>query len=167
MVFDYDPHCPEKFYTDPAYPHNVIPPVESHQATYRAGACVWTDLDCDACTGNDGTDYVLHWQVGTPLPPSPTARVLTRGSTATIEWDNLPEFVCADPTFGPTEQFGGYKLYRLDNWHRSSILPPPQQWQRIGVWTPFPSLGSHTLESIRTGSGYRVNDTQLNLGFGG
>ena len=138
IAFNYDPHCPEKFYTDylPHVPLSNQYPFSS-ESTYVAGHCIWSDFDCDACTGLDGKETQVHWQVGGLLPPKPKLRVIAGDTVATLLWDNLPEIVLKQPGgWNPGFQFGGYRVYRLDDWHRKSILPSPERWQQIAQFRP-------------------------------
>ena len=152
VVFDYDPHCPEKFVFDLAYRPlpQVPPPFDGSQVTYRAGAgCVWTDFDCDACTGFTGADTPAHWYVNAPAPPQPLLRVTPLDREVVLEWDNLPEIlVDAGIMPGAPWKFSGYRVYRLDRWVRESLLPPTSRWQQIASFGPDTSLGSGALTGI-------------------
>jgi hypothetical protein len=138
IVFNYDPHCPPKFYTDylPQVPLTGSYPFAS-ESTYTAGKCIWSDFDCDACTGLDGKETQIHWQVGGLLPPKPSLRVAAGDTTATLLWDNLPEIVLQRPGgWNPGYQFGGYRIYRVDDWRRQSLLPSPERWQQVAQFRP-------------------------------
>jgi hypothetical protein len=138
VVFNYDPHCPPKFYTDylPAVPTAEHYPFAS-ESTYVAGKCIWSDFDCDACTGLDGKETQIHWQVGGLLPPKPTLRVVAGDTVATLLWDNLPEIMLRQPGgWSLGYQFGGYRIYRVDDWRRESLLPSPERWQQIAQFRP-------------------------------
>ena len=138
VVFNYDPHCPPKFYTDylPQVPVSGNFPFAS-ESTYVAGKCIWSDFDCDACTGLDGRETQVHWQVGGLLPPKPALRVVPGDTVATLLWDNLPEIVLAQPGgWAPGYRFGGYRVYRVDDWRRQSLLPSPVTWQQIAQFRP-------------------------------
>ncbi|MEO7868410.1 MAG: hypothetical protein ABIU54_12290, partial [Candidatus Eisenbacteria bacterium] len=137
IEFFYDPHCPSKFFGDPL----MIPdgPVEGPnlavETLYRHGTCVWSDLDCDACTGNGGTDRVHRWSRSSLIPSSPTVRTRAGDGEVVVEWDDAPEVALAAGLVGdPSLTFEGYKLYRLDDWRRVSRLPPAEQWERIAVY---------------------------------
>ena len=138
ITFNYDPHCPQKFTHDPdirPIDKNALPPSQATEVTYRHGACVWTDLDCDLCTGDDGVDEIRHWELDVRLPPSPHLRATPGDHAVTVEWDNSPEqAITAQRVGGPNFRFAGYKLYRLDDWTRSSALPEPEHWQRVAVY---------------------------------
>jgi hypothetical protein len=138
VVFNYDPHCPPKFYTDylPQVPGSLNYPFAS-ESTYVAGKCIWSDFDCDACTGLDGKETQVHWQVGGLLPPKPSLRVVAGDTVATLLWDNLPEIMLKQPgVWDPGYQFGGYRIYRADDWRRQSLLPSPDRWQQVAQFRP-------------------------------
>lgn len=135
--FAYDPHCPEKFYTDPLIQHGLgwRGPDRTFEVDYAPGACVWSDFDCDLCTGHDGTDAVRRWAISSLLPSPPGSRMEAGDAEITIEWDDSPESALRAGLVGDTTySFGGYKLYRLDDWRRVSQLPPSSQWQTIAVY---------------------------------
>lgn len=184
LEFDYDPHCPPKFYTDylPKQPTSVDFPTAS-QVHYAAGGCVWSDFDCDACTGMDGRETQVNWLVGGLLPPKPTLRVIARDTSAVLAWDNTPEVMLRMPGgWRSGFSFGGYRIYRLDDWRRESILPSPARWQQIAQFRPEeldfagpplaritdPAVGPDTLlyglERYPPGR-YRFTDHDLRDGF--
>ena len=156
VSFNYDPHCPEKFVRDPAYKPlpTPNPPGVAIEVEYRPGQpCVWSDFDCDACTGFDGKETTFHWYVQAPAPPQPRVRTTPGDREVTIEWDNLPE-VLADASVmpGPPYRFWGYRLYRLDQWQRSSLLPAPAHWQQIASFAVDTTLGARPLTDVRVDS---------------
>lgn len=187
IEFDYDPHCPQKFLGDPLLKIDppsprTTPPVIAYQVHYAPGHCVWSDLDCDACTGVDGTDLVHHWSLASTLPSSPTVKTRAADGSATVEWDDAPELTLAGGLSGDRGlSFEGYALYRLDDWQRASLLPPPTQWQRIAVYRAHPDASSLPLAAITDSSlaadgtilgrphhppgRYRVVDSGLHDGF--
>src|SRR5262249_47575392 len=134
IEFEYDPNCTSKFSRDPAYvPLPALPPEDIIIADYKFGnGCVWTDFDCDACTGYDGKETQVHWYQQAPAPPEPHTRVTAGDREVTVEWDNLPELL-ADASIipGAPYSFWGYRVYRLDQWQRESLLPPASRWQQI------------------------------------
>lgn len=137
IVFTYDPHCPEKFTNSPDYPGRICLACVSSESTYSAGHGVWTDFDCDACTGLDGAETHVPWQIGGLLPPKPTLKVMPGDASATLLWDNLPEVVLQVPgSWAPGYEFGGYRIYRLDRWNRKTVLPAPERWERIAAYRP-------------------------------
>ncbi|MEQ1831812.1 MAG: hypothetical protein ABL977_02070 [Candidatus Eisenbacteria bacterium] len=159
VVFHYDPHCPEKFLTDPAYRPfpSVFPPSEEVELVYRAGGgCIWTDFDCDACTGFTGADTPAHWYLRAPAPPQPLFRAEPGDRQVRVEWDNLPE-ILADAGIMPGAPwtFSGYRIYRLDRWNRESLLPPTTRWQQIASFGVDTTLGSRPLaEAVDTAVEY-------------
>ena len=66
------------------------PATRGTEATYRAGQCIWTDLDCDLCTGDDGVDEVRPWLLDVRLPPQPAALATPGDHRVVLEWDNEP-----------------------------------------------------------------------------
>ena len=151
IVFDYDPNCPEKFFFSSDYKPPPDPALWLHTtvATYSAGHCVWTDLDCDACTGLDGRETRFHWYVQAPAPPQPTFRSTAGDQEITVEWDNLPELLAdASVMPGAPWRFWGYRIYRLDTWQRSSLLPPESHWQQIASFAVDTTLGALPLDAV-------------------
>ncbi|MEK7754588.1 MAG: hypothetical protein AAB654_21865, partial [Acidobacteriota bacterium] len=136
IPFNYDPHCPQKFVNDPAYwPLPGFPPGVASEETYTAGRCIWTDADCDACTGLDGRETVVRWLDPGAVPPAPQQRAVRGDHEVRIEWDNTPEILLGAGVTGATGfSFAGYRLYRLSDWSRQSQLPPARQWQLIGAF---------------------------------
>jgi len=151
VVFSYDAHCTQKFYSDPAYiPPPALPPGASGEDLYSADQpCVWSDLDCDACTGLDGRETVVPWFVQAPAPPQPSQRAVAGDREISVEWDNLPEILAAaDIMPGAPWRFWGYRIYRLDQWQRESLLPPAARWQQIASFSADTSLGARALAEV-------------------
>ena len=153
VVFNYDPHCPQKLLRDPAYlnpPPTPNPPGVAIEMTYRNGnGCIWSDFDCDACTGLDGKETHFPWVVQAPAPPQPLFRSTAGDREVTLEWDNLPE-VLADAKVIPGSpwSFWGYRVYRLDQWTRTSLLPPATQWQQIASFAVDTTLDARPLRDV-------------------
>jgi hypothetical protein len=184
IVFNYDAACPEKWTQDPAYqPLQGFPPPGGPELTYSHGRpCIWTDFDCDACTGLDGTDFVVHWVPPGIAPPPPAYHASRGDHQVEIAWDNLPEILLG-AGIAVTEgfQFAGYRLYRLSDWAREAVLPPPSRWQLLAAYGPDTTNRQIPLASIRDTSivrdyylyeqphypigRYRVTDTQALNGF--
>jgi len=184
VVFAYDPHCPQKFNDDPLIVRSEpwFGPGASFEVTYATGHCVWSDFDCDLCTGWDGTDTARRWATSSLLPSPPGLRVTAGDGQATVEWDDAPEAaVRAGLVLDPSWSFSGYKVYRLDDWRRASLLPPTERWQRIAVYRadttahgglPLASITDELLAPDGTVNGvprhpvgrYRLVDTGLHDG---
>jgi hypothetical protein len=139
ITFQYYPHCVEKFVEDPAcLPPNGIPPsLGDGEApdTYTHGTCVWTDLDCDLCTGWGGAETLYPWLDPGSVPPPPARHVGPGDREVSVAWDNQPEIMMRAGMAGDSGfAFAGYRLYRLSKWTRETELPPPSQWELIGVF---------------------------------
>lgn len=184
IEFTYDPHCPYKFFRDPL----LVPdpdaqgPDEAFEVVYRPGACVWSDLDCEACTGHDGTDTRRRWSLSSLTPSSPSLRVTPGDGTVLLEWDDAPEVALAAGLVGDAGMtFEGYAVYRLDDWKRVSRLPTDDRWQRIAIYRAdttraggirLGSITDETLAPIDHVSGfprhpvgrYRAEDRGLHVG---
>jgi hypothetical protein len=151
VVFNYDPNCTAKYYLDPAYrplPTETLPgPSTVIEHPYRPGdACVWSDFDCDGCTGIDGRETVIPWFVQGAAPPQPSTRVTAGDREVTVEWDNLPELLVGVGVMpGAPFTFWGYRVYRLDDWRRDSLLPPTSRWQQVASFAADTSLGAAPL----------------------
>ncbi|MCE9626891.1 MAG: hypothetical protein K8R56_03115 [Candidatus Eisenbacteria bacterium] len=158
VTFNYDPHCITKFYRDPAYyppisppfPPGFLPPGGSFEITYTPGmTCVWSDLDCDACTGLAGRETAVPWFVRAPSPPQPATRVTGGDRKAIVEWDDLAEIqISAGILPGAPYQFWGYRVYRLDDWDRESLLPATSRWQQVASFGVDTTLGAQPLSRI-------------------
>ncbi len=152
IVFHYDPDCVEKLFHDPLIRNldpNGFPPSGGRDQEYKSGHCVWTDLDCDMCTGDDGVDTVRPWETDVLLPPSPITRATAGAHQVTVEWDDRSEqAIRAGRVGGTFFRFAGYKLYRLDDWRREGLLPEPSHWQRLAVYRVNPSEGGLPLTSV-------------------
>lgn len=151
VTFTYDPNCTPKFTQDPAYrPLPGLNPETVLETRYAYGnGCVWTDFDCDACTGNGGAETTANWYVHAPAPPQPLHRATPGDRQVAVEWDNLPE-VLADASVipGAPWRFWGYRVYRLDDWQRESLLPPTRRWQQLASFAVDTTLGARPLTSI-------------------
>jgi hypothetical protein len=128
--FTMDPHCPNKYAT------GVSDPPGYRAATFLPGHCVWTDADCDVCTGILGRETVVRWGDPLNVPPSPGYRVTAGDRIVTIEWDNLPEILINAGRTGPRNgTFIGYRLYRLSKWEgRGSLMPPRENWEALATF---------------------------------
>lgn len=128
VEFEHDPHCVEEKWgkSAPGYAPRV----------YRYGPCIWTDVDCDMCTGINGRETVMRWADLQNVPPSPTYRVTPGDHSVRIEWDNLPEILINAGQAGPPGgTFIGYRLYRLADWRfRGSLTPPRENWAALATY---------------------------------
>ena len=182
ITFIYDPHCPQKFITDPAYTICGFPPGGEAEDTYVHGHPIWTDLDCDACTGIDGADFIEHWGAAGTVPLGPSTLVTPLDHAIHVAWDNMPELlVNAGRTGAAGFHFAGYHVYRLSRWTRASEVPPPAQWELIGSYgvdtlnrqIPLASIRDTTIhfDSFRYGlkhypiGYYRITDVNVLNGF--
>ncbi|MBI1798790.1 MAG: hypothetical protein HYR73_03800 [Candidatus Eisenbacteria bacterium] len=139
-----DPDCNAKFDT---LELNLPPRLQ----LYSSGHCVWTDADCDLCTGFGGKETIEPWLDPGTLPAPPNFRVTPGDHRVTIEWDNLPEIEIQAGLEGtPRSKFVGYRLYRLGDWRsRESLLPPLQNWALVHAYG-FDQLNSEKLLSSIT-----------------
>jgi hypothetical protein len=117
---------------------------------YRHGQCVWTNADCDICTGIHGNETVMRWTDPGEVPPSPGWQVIPGDHRITIRWDNLPEVLIRGGVAGvPTGTFLGYRLYRLADWRRrESLLPPAENWALLGAYSGETQNGEIPLASV-------------------
>jgi hypothetical protein len=136
VTFEWDPHCVTKFPED-AQP---FPPPES---TYVDTRCIWTDADCDPCTGFDGKETIVRWLDPGQVPPVPKTRVNAGDHEIEVAWNNLPEVLLIGEQYGTRlSRFLGYRIYRLGDWRdRSGLLPPLSSWALIAAF------GQDTLNS--------------------
>jgi hypothetical protein len=130
VTFQTDPHCSTKLRGE------SIPPGLDNPVVYRHGACIWTDTDCDECTGMDGRETVLRWLGPGEVPPSPRVRLSASDHAIEIAWDNRPEVLLAGGQSGtPQSRFLGYRVYRIADWDgRQSLVPPPEHWALFGAY---------------------------------
>lgn len=136
VTFNWDPHCVTKFPVD-AQP---FPPPES---TYVDTRCIWTDADCDPCTGFDGKETVIRWLDPGQVPPVPETRVTPGDHVVEVAWNSTPEVLLRVGQYGtPLSRFLGYRIYRLGDWRqRKGLLPPLSSWSLVAAF------GDDTLNS--------------------
>jgi hypothetical protein len=117
---------------------------------YQHGSCVWTDADCDICTGFNGNETFAPWSDPGSVPPSPSFTVAPGDHRVTVSWDNLPEILIHAGLVGtPRSQFVGYRLYRLDDWrNRQSMLPPLQNWALVHAYGANSANGELLLPAV-------------------
>ncbi len=176
LEFVVDPHCVIKFAPD------AVATVDS-QAHYEHGSCVWTDLDCDACTGFDGRETFARWRDPAGVPMPPTWRTVSGDGVVRVEWDDRSEvLVDARIANDANVRFVGYNLYRLDDWRsRQADLPSPARFQQVASFARDTTLGARPLAQATDSSvaydrilyerrlhpvgRYRWNDTRVLNGF--
>jgi hypothetical protein len=138
----YDPDCKHKLSAGELV-------FEDTPIHYPHDQCIWTDADCDQCTGLNGKETVLRWFEPAEVSPSPTTRVTPGDHKVTIEWDNTPEVLLGNQIGLPGSQFVGYRVYKLANWHnRQSLLPPEKNWALMGFYTSTSGNGETPLAAI-------------------
>jgi hypothetical protein len=117
---------------------------------YAPGHCVWTDADCDECTGRFGGDTPLYWLDPGEVLPAPGFRVSAREHGVDIAWDNRPEVLLAGGQIGTRDsRFLGYHLYRIADWRgRPSLLPPPENWALYGAYAYTTANGEVLLSGV-------------------
>jgi hypothetical protein len=117
---------------------------------YRPGSCIWTDTDCDKCTGLNGRETIVRWLDPHAVPPIPGQRVTAGDHAVRIEWDNLPEILVAAGQAGPEHgTFVGYNIYRISDWRdRGSLLPEQEKWAMIGSFGPTEEDGRRLLSTV-------------------
>jgi hypothetical protein len=127
VEFRHDPHCPGKFGSEAP---------GTRETVYRHGSCIWTDTDCNICTGMNGRETVIRWVDQQSVPPAPTFRVTPGDHGVRVEWDNLPEILVNAGKSGPQGgRFMGYRLWRLSDWRdRASLLPPEERWEALATY---------------------------------
>lgn len=151
ITFRWDPNCNKKYIEDPAYDGvNNFPPAGDPEVLYRSDLpCIWTDWDCDNCTGRDGRETQVHWTTGLAAPPQPAVRIAAGERQVEIAWDDYPEIVIGAGIIpGGRWRFGGYRLYRLSDWTRSALFPPVRQWQQVAAFGPDTLFGALPLASV-------------------
>jgi hypothetical protein len=150
VEFDADPNCPTSI------SGLVLAPDQT--AHYSHGHCVWTNADCDVCTGLNGFETIQRWLDPGSVPPVPAYHVAPQDHVVRVAWDNQPEILLNAGIAGAGGYgFAGYHVYRLSNWTRESLLPPPQQWEQIGAYGPDSLNGQTPLAAVTDSTvGYDV-----------
>lgn len=116
-----DPHCLSKF-EEPTLGEQLV--------VYPPDRCLWTDADCNACTGIGGYDAAYRWMAPGLLPPPPGMRVVPLDRGVRVEWDNYPEVAIRSDVhdWGET-RFIGYRVWKVADWHdRASLMPDLDRW---------------------------------------
>jgi len=128
VTFYAEPDCPEKF---PLEEPLTEPPV-----LYTHGRCIWTDADCNSCTGNLGQETIVRFAEPSEMPPAPASDQLPGDRQIAVRWDNWPEVLIGGGRLGsPGTRFVGYRLFKLAGWkNRESLLPPLQDWALLATF---------------------------------
>ena len=153
LEFTMDAHCEAKYFPDDL---GGFEPPEDH---YRHGDCVWTDMDCDVCTGFGGKETFAVWRDPAGVPAPPHWRVIEGDHAVTVEWDNRSEVYVDQHLANDTNvRFIGYNVYRLDDWRgRRSDIPTPFHFQQIA------SFGRDKPSSGKTAIAEQVGEAVANL----
>jgi hypothetical protein len=140
-----DPNCARKY--DQL---DTPPPVVSLPVLYVPGHCIWTDADCNDCTGVNGLDTEVRWSEPGSLLPPPTFTVTPGERRVRIAWDNYPEIVLSGGFPGWSEtKFIGYRVWRLADWTgRSSLLPNFEHFSLAAYFGSDAAMGAIPLASI-------------------
>lgn len=142
--FRYDAHCTEKF------PGVEITPSFPVLVTYEPGVPVWTDADCDECTGISGRETHVRWIDPGQVPPTPRTRLTGGDHVINVAWDNTAQALFDAGRYGtPESKFLGYRIYRVDDWrHRRGLLPPRGSWSMRAAFGPDSTDGASPLEEV-------------------
>ncbi len=139
-----DPHCSQRYVDqlgDPLFPPQPVP--------YTRGRCVWTDLDCDGCTGQGGYDRIVRWSDPGRDPPGPAFRLSPLDHAVRVEWDNLPELLVRAGQLGAGTEFLGYRVWRVADWReRPSLVPPEPRWAIVASFGPDSLSGQIPIPSV-------------------
>ena len=134
--------CPDQFGLENAPSPTVV--------QFQHGSCVWTDADCDICTGFNGNETHESWSDPGSMPPAPSISVKPGDHRVTVEWDNRPEILINAGLVGTARsKFVGYRLYRLGDWTgRESLLPPLEDWALVHAYAATGENGEVLLPSV-------------------
>ena len=143
-TFFLDPNCVTKL------PDADPTPRPPEPITYYPGTCIWTDLDCDRCTGSWGKETIVRWLDPGTVPPAPATRITARDHRVEVEWDNQPELLIdAGKVGGPDSHFLGYRLFKVARWkNRVGLLPPLADWQLLHTFARDTADAEVPLESV-------------------
>jgi hypothetical protein len=128
----------------------LLEPPDSPPVLYQHGTCIWTDADCDVCTGLNGNETAERWGNMELLPPSPRIRIRAGDRSVRIEWDNSPEVLASAGVIGePGARFIGYHVYKLADWRESqSQVAPPGGWSLFQAYYFDTTSGGSALAAI-------------------
>jgi hypothetical protein len=151
VTFMTDPHCPTKYLGD-YQPGGIL-------VTYEHGRCVWTDADCNECTGLNGFETREHWLEPGLMPPQPAVRAVALDRGVRVEWDNTPEILLqAGVTLLPAQRREsrrslGYHVWKLADWRdRRALVPDRARWALVGNFGPDSLHGQLALSTITDSS---------------
>lgn len=143
--FVHESHCAIKFANsdNPDGPPTV--PV-----LYEPGRCVWTDADCDECTGINGNETAVPWMDAGALPPMPRVTMSAGDHEVRIRWDNSAEILLERGLVGrPNYRFAGYNVYKISDWRKSvSPVAPVEAWALTQRFSTDPADGGLPLIAI-------------------
>lgn len=145
ITFIHDAHCAIKF-ADPDNPEG--PPTVP--VLYEPGRCVWTDADCDECTGFNGNETIVRWMDPGALPPIPRVAMTAGDHEVKIAWDNSTEILLERGLVGrPNYRFAGYNVYKISDWRKSvSPVAPADAWALTQRFSTDTSDGGLSLAAI-------------------
>jgi hypothetical protein len=117
---------------------------------YPHGQCIWTDADCDFCTGLNGKETDVRWLEPGEVLPGPDLKLIPGDGQVVVEWNNLPEVLLKSGAVGGTGAgFVGYRLYKLANWRdRESLLPPRRNWELIASYSGGTGNGEQPISTV-------------------
>jgi hypothetical protein len=145
VTFVHDAHCAVKFANQDNPEGPPSPPV-----LYEHGTCIWTDADCNVCTGLNGKETVERWGDPGMLPPSPRFRITPGEHSIRVDWDNQPEVLALAGIAGrPSARFLGYHLYKLADWRQSrSQVAPSAGWSLLQAFYRDTTDGGASLGAV-------------------
>ncbi|MEO5617665.1 MAG: hypothetical protein ABIS67_07820 [Candidatus Eisenbacteria bacterium] len=129
VSFVLDQDCETKF--------DILVRPGANNVAYVPGNCIWTDLDCDFCTGLNGKETEYRWLQPGQVPPAPNLRITPGDRQVLIEWDSQPEvLISSGQVGGPGSRFIAYRLYKLASWrNRGALLPPLENWTLLATFS--------------------------------
>jgi hypothetical protein len=144
VTFDVDPHCANKLR------NSILFTIPEEPAHFEHGHCIWTDADCDGCTGKFGRETPLRWLDPGSVPSAPASRVRAGDHQVTVAWDNMAEILLRTGIIPGGFSFSGYRIYRISDWRdRKSLMPPPDHWEQIAAFSTRDSInGQQPLELV-------------------
>jgi hypothetical protein len=143
VTFTFDAHCGSKWAQECG--PGIVP-----LTVYQPGVPVWTDADCNECTGFRGLETRLRWVDPGQVPPVPRVRTTPGDHVVEIAWDNTPEALLDAGQYGSRlSTFLGYRIYRLSDWRdRRGLLPPLDSWSLRAAFGPDSANGERPLAEV-------------------